>query len=116
MTSLLILAAYLSWGGWRENPTVPRSWRFPCPIDIPRRSEPDGQRISYSQLAIRIVENTLAEFPLNSFRVQLDERGQLRWSSTKDGETTVVRKEPGTSWWQRFSAGFMRLLPIRGQL
>ncbi len=75
-----------------------------------------GILIDSSELATRIVESTLAQFPQNSFRVYLDERGRLRWSSTKGGETTVLTKEPGTSWWQRLSAGFMRLLPIRGQL
>jgi hypothetical protein len=28
----------------------------------------------------------------------------------------VYKREPGTNLWQRFMAGFMRLLPIREQL
>ncbi len=51
-----------------------------------------------------------------TYEVFLNENGQLRWRGLEDGEEVVLDKEPQTSWWQRFSAGFMRILPIRGQL
>jgi putative cardiolipin synthase len=75
-----------------------------------------GILIESPELASRIVETTLAEFPTTSFRVYLDERGRLRWESSKDGEIRVLNREPDTNLWERFVAGFMRLLPIRGQL
>ena len=34
----------------------------------------------------------------------------------EDGVEVIYDKEPQTTWGQRFSAGFMRILPIRGQL
>ena len=41
---------------------------------------------------------------------------QLRWRSTENGEEVIFKNEPQTTWWQRFVAGFMQILPIRGQL
>ena len=51
-----------------------------------------------------------------AFEVFLNEKGKLRWRTRDDGELTLYDKEPQTSWWQRFSAGVMRILPIRSQL
>jgi putative cardiolipin synthase len=54
--------------------------------------------------------------PKQTFEVFLNEKGQLRWRALEDGEEVIYKKEPQTTWWQRFKAGFMRILPIRGQL
>ena len=32
------------------------------------------------------------------------------------GAEIILTKEPQTSWWQRFSAGFLSILPIKSQL
>jgi len=59
------------------------------------------------------VEKALAA---QTFEVFLNEKGKLRWRAIEDGEEVIYKKEPQTTWWQRFKAGFMRILPIRGQL
>jgi putative cardiolipin synthase len=51
-----------------------------------------------------------------TYEVFLNEQGKLRWRGFDDGEEVIYDKEPQTSWGQRFAAGFMRILPIRGQL
>ena len=51
-----------------------------------------------------------------TYEVFLNEKGQLRWRGHEDGEEVILDKEPHTTWWQRFVVGFMRMLPIRGQL
>ena len=52
-----------------------------------------------------------------AWEVRLDDRSRLRWHGIgSDGEPVVLTKEPQTSWWDRFVAGFVRILPIRGQL
>lgn len=52
-----------------------------------------------------------------AWQVKLDDRGRLRWHGIDAaGQPVVYDQEPQTSWWDRFVAGFMRLLPIRGQL
>ncbi len=40
----------------------------------------------------------------------------LRWRGYEDGQEVIYKKEPQTTWGQRFMAGFMRMMPIRGQL
>jgi len=64
------------------------------------------------QLAARI-DAALAE---QTYEVFLDEKGKLRWRGLENGQEVILEKEPQTKWSQRFSAGFMRILPIRGQL
>jgi putative cardiolipin synthase len=52
-----------------------------------------------------------------TFEVFLNEKGQLRWRGyDNNGNEVIFDKEPQTTWGQRFTAGFMRILPIRGQL
>jgi putative cardiolipin synthase len=51
-----------------------------------------------------------------AYEVFLNEKDQLRWRSFENGQEVIDTKEPRTTWWQRFVAGFMRMLPIRGQL
>jgi len=51
-----------------------------------------------------------------AWEVFLNEKGQLRWRGWDDGQEVIRKKEPQTSWGQRFMAGFYRILPIRGQL
>ncbi len=51
-----------------------------------------------------------------AYEVFLNEGGKIRWRGFKDGEETIYDKEPETTWGQRFMAGFMRIVPIRGQL
>jgi len=51
-----------------------------------------------------------------TYEVFLNEQGKLRWRSFENGQEVILKKEPQTTWSQRFGAGFMRILPIRGQL
>jgi putative cardiolipin synthase len=51
-----------------------------------------------------------------AYAVFLDDKGRVRWRGQRNGATDVYENEPETSWWQRFKVGFVRLLPIRGQL
>ena len=56
-----------------------------------------------------------AHFPSD----QLDKDGEIwgfRWRGMENGEEVIFKKEPQTSAWERFVAGFYRILPIRGFL
>jgi len=64
------------------------------------------------QFAKRI-DTALAQ---QTYEVFLNEKGKLRWRGFENGQEIIFEKEPQTTWGQRFSAGFMRILPIRGQL
>ena len=56
------------------------------------------------------------ELHLRAYEVLLDEDGKLTWVDRSGDEPVVLTKEPQTSWWKRFSTGFMGILPIKGQL
>ena len=53
--------------------------------------------------------------PTNSYRVSLEDGG-LRWRAEGAEGVTVHEHEPETSWWRRFMADMIGLLPIRSQL
>jgi putative cardiolipin synthase len=54
--------------------------------------------------------------PENSYRVQLDEDGNLVWITEKDGQEVRYTNEPESTFWQRFVAGFVQMLGIEDQL
>ncbi len=51
-----------------------------------------------------------------TYEVILNEKGKVRWIDRSSGEDVILTKEPDTTWGRRFNAGFMRILPVRGQL
>ncbi|MES9930878.1 MAG: phospholipase D-like domain-containing protein [Candidatus Thiodiazotropha sp. 6PDIVS] len=59
------------------------------------------------------VDAALAEY---TYEVFLSDDGKLRWREMQEGEDIIWKHEPGTTWFQRFVAGFMRFMPIRSQL
>ena len=60
--------------------------------------------------------NLDADLSSQAYEVFLNEDGKLRWRGIEDGQEIIYNKEPGSTWVQRFVAGFMRLMPVRGQL
>jgi putative cardiolipin synthase len=60
-----------------------------------------------------MIDSGLAD---QTYEVFLNEEGKLRWRGFKDGQEIIYTKEPESTWGQRFTAGFMRMMPIRGQL
>ena len=51
-----------------------------------------------------------------TFEVFLNDKGKLRWRGHENGEEVILKKEPQTSWWKRFTAGFYRIIPMRAHL
>lgn len=54
--------------------------------------------------------------PENAFRVILDDDGDLRWVIEKDGVRLDYETDPNSKWYQRWLAGFIRILPVEQQL
>jgi putative cardiolipin synthase len=52
----------------------------------------------------------------NSYRLMLDDDGDLLWVTKDDGVEVRYHKDPLSTFGQRFSAGFIRILPVEGQL
>ena len=59
------------------------------------------------------IDNAYHEF---AYQVFLNEDGKVRWRAWEDGEEIILDKEPETTWWDRFKAGFVKILPIKSQL
>jgi len=75
-----------------------------------------GVIIKSPELAQMLAAGIDAALAKQTYEVFLDEKGNLRWRGLENGQEVILDKEPQTTWSQRFSAGFMRILPIRGQL
>ena len=73
----------------------------------------DAQRQTAVQLKDQLFDDGVK--PENSYRVTL-ERGRLTWTTSDGGTVRVYTKEPETSWWRRFQADALGLLPIHSIL
>lgn len=54
--------------------------------------------------------------PQNSYRVALDDDDSLVWITQNDGVEVRYHQDPLSTFWQRFAAGFIALLPLESQL
>jgi putative cardiolipin synthase len=70
-----------------------------------------GVIIHSPEMATALVERVTAGLPEHSFMVFLNEDGKLRWKGQDNGQEVILTKEPQTSAWHRFSAGFLRIAP-----
>ncbi len=52
----------------------------------------------------------------NAYRLFLNERGRVRWRLDCEGCTQVWKREPESTFWRRFAATFIGLLPIENEL
>jgi putative cardiolipin synthase len=75
-----------------------------------------GVIIHSTEIADQAATRLAALLPKVAYEVVLDDAGKLQWIDQSGDEPVILTSEPQTSWWRRFSAGFMRILPIKGQL
>ena len=75
-----------------------------------------GVIIRSPALADQSAQLLTAALAEQTYEIFLNEKGKLRWRGIENGQEIILDKEPQTTWSQRFAAGFMRILPIRGQL
>ena len=54
--------------------------------------------------------------PDRSYRVLLDERGSMYWVTEDAGKPLRYDVDPLSTFWQRWKAGCIRLLPVENQL
>ncbi len=70
-----------------------------------------GVLIDNAEMAGDLVAGFFKNLPSFAYRVTLNEKGKLRWTTIIDGQEVVETNEPDTSEWLRFKAWFMRILP-----
>ena len=75
-----------------------------------------GVIIDSPELAQNFAELFDALDRTNTYELFLNDDGKLRWRGEENGQEVILTKEPQTGFWQRFSAGFLRTLPIKSQL
>jgi len=69
---------------------------------------------AFAATVLEIMEKDLD--PANSYRVTLDEKGNLSWAADGPDGPNVWHKEPGTSAWQRFKVRVMSWIPMEKEL
>jgi len=65
------------------------------------------------QLAVYMDEGVQ---PNNAYHVMLDENEKVVWRTQIDGVPATYTMEPESTFWQRFMSGFIKMLPVEGQL
>ena len=80
------------------------------------RATGDYVIIRSPEIATALVNLFESKIEQEAWEVFLNEKGKLRWRGMDNGQVIILKKEPQTTWAQRFMAGFYRILPIRGQL
>ena len=76
-----------------------------------------GLYVESPELARQVIEYMeVGVQPENSYRVRLDEDGDLVWVTEDDGMEVRYHEDPGSTFWQRFMSGFIILLPVEHQL
>jgi len=51
-----------------------------------------------------------------TYKVILNDKGQVHWVDNEGPEPVILDKEPDTTWWRRTKMTLGRAMPIRGQL
>ena len=75
-----------------------------------------GVIIRSPELAAQFADGIAGALSQQTYEVYLNGDGKLRWRGSRNGNDEILKKEPQTTWGQRFMAGLMRFMPIRGQL
>ena len=75
-----------------------------------------GVIIDSPSLTGAAVERFRQQLNRMAYEVVLNDKGKVRWIDNAGDEPVVLDKEPQTGFWRRFSVGFYRILPIKGQL
>ena len=70
-----------------------------------------GLLIESEELVSEMTDGVQAHIPKIAYRLELDDRGNISWHANIDGRDVVETSEPLTSWWRRFSAWFLKIVP-----
>jgi putative cardiolipin synthase len=70
-----------------------------------------GVLIDSPDIGREFMSDVEASLDESTYKLELDQKGRLRWRANIDGEEVVETKEPLTSWWRRFQAQIYRILP-----
>jgi len=73
--------------------------------------------VDHPGFAAEVLEEMARDFaPDAAWRLSLDSADKLLWSGEVGGEMVELNKDPGTTWWNRFVWGVMRIFPLENEL
>jgi putative cardiolipin synthase len=75
-----------------------------------------GLVLDAPNIAAPVLDRLFQALPAHAYRLRLDADGDIEWVALENNTEVIYRTEPHTSFWWRLSVGFLRLLPIEGQL
>ena len=75
-----------------------------------------GVIVRSPELASPLADRVDRALATQTYELFLNEKGKLRWRTTEGGEEIEFDRDPESTWFQRFTAGVARLLPIHDQL
>jgi putative cardiolipin synthase len=75
-----------------------------------------GVIIHDPKLANFFVDSFNSKMSTQTYEVFLNDKQKVRWRTYNEGQEVIFDKEPQTTWGDRFKVGFVRILPVRGQL
>lgn len=75
-----------------------------------------GVVIDEPRMASAFAESIFAQLPTRTYRLELSDKGKIRWYTEVDGKEVEYAREPETSGWKRFKVKLFRLLPLKKQL
>lgn len=75
-----------------------------------------GLLIRSTPMATQFGDWVYGSIDRQAYELFLDEKGRLRWRTFVNGEEVIYKKEPESTFGQRFTAGFMRIVPVHEQL
>ncbi|CAH0991952.1 Cardiolipin synthase C [Sinobacterium norvegicum] len=98
---------------------IDRETSFIGSLNLDPRSVVENTEIGAVIESKPMAEELVSEFNRNintiAYKLVLVD-GDIQWQQHNDGDVVTFDQEPDTSWWQRFSVGFMRVLPVESQL
>ena len=70
-----------------------------------------GLVIDNSEMAALLVNQLLESLPTKAYRVTINDKNKLRWTTYDQGVAVIEAHEPQTSRWMRFKAWILRIAP-----
>lgn len=70
-----------------------------------------GFVIESPELALKM-EQAFSQVPDNSYKVMLDDKGDLYWLEKRGDQEIYHSEEPNTGWWKSFGISVLSILPI----
>lgn len=70
-----------------------------------------GLFVDNADMSAELIEHLSGRLPTAAYRVSINEKGNLRWTANIGGVEVVESHEPQASWWLRFKAFMLRIVP-----